>query len=123
MIHSTFTQSTKVSDHQTAAYLGSGTLEVFGTPALVAFMENTAMKMLSDLPTESTSVGISMNMQHLKASPVGATVECTATITAIEGRKYSFAIKAIDASGDLIGEAMHERVIVNIDKFMSKVLS
>lgn len=123
MIHSTFTQSTKVSDHQTAAYLGSGTLEVFGTPALVALMENTAMKMLSDLPAESTSVGISMNMQHLKASPVGATVECTATITAIEGRKYSFAIKAIDASGDLIGEAMHERVIVNIDKFMSKVLS
>jgi fluoroacetyl-CoA thioesterase len=63
-----------------------------------------------------------MNMQHLKASPVGATVECTATITAIEGRKYSFAIKAIDAYGDLIGEGIHERVVVNIDKFMSKIL-
>jgi len=122
MIHSTFTQSTKVSDHQTAAYLGSGTLEVFGTPALVAFMENTAMKLLSDLPPESTSVGISMNMQHLKASPVGASVECTATITAIEGRKYTFDLKAIDAYGDLIGEGIHERVVVNIDKFMSKIV-
>ena len=122
MILSTFTQSIQVSKDQTAIYLGSGTLPVFGTPALVAFMENTAMKMLSDLPAESTSVGISMNMQHLKASRVRASVECTATITAIEGRKYTFALKAIDAYSDLIGEGIHERVVVNIDKFMSKIV-
>jgi predicted thioesterase len=122
MVNSTFIQTIQVSENQTAIFLGSGTLPVFGTPALVALMENTAMQLLSVLPVEDTSVGISMNMKHLKASPVGASIECCATISAIEGRKYIFAIKAIDASGDLIGEGIHERVVVNIDKFMSKIL-
>lgn len=121
MVNSTFTQTIQVSENQTAISLGSGTLPVFGTPALIALMENTAMKLLSNLPAENTSVGISMNMQHLKASRVGAIIECSATISAIEGRKYTFAIKATDVAGDLIGEAVHERMVVNVDKFMSKV--
>jgi len=64
MINSTFTQTIQVSENQTALYLGSGSLPVFGTPALIALMENTSMKLLADLPTGSSSVGISMNMKH-----------------------------------------------------------
>jgi fluoroacetyl-CoA thioesterase len=122
MLSSTFTQTIQVSESQTAISLGSGTLPVFATPALIALMENTAMKMLTNLPEGNTSVGISMNMQHTKASPVGALVECSATISAIEGRKYTFTIKATDAAGNLIGEGTHERVVVNVEKFMSKIL-
>jgi len=121
MLNSTFTQTIQVSENQTAISLGSGTLPVFATPALIALMENTAMKLLSNLPEGDTSVGISMNMQHLKASPIGAFIECSATISAIEGRKYTFTIKATDADGNLIGEGMHERVVVNIEKFMGKI--
>lgn len=94
---------------------------MFATPALIALMENTAMKMLTNLPEGNTSVGVSINMQHLKASPIGALVECSATISAIEGRKYTFTIKAIDADGNLIGEGVHERVVVNVEKFMGKI--
>lgn len=121
MLNSTLTQTIQVSENQTAISLGSGTLPVFATPALIALMENTAMKLLSNLPEGNTSVGVSINMQHLKASPIGALVECSATISAIEGRKYTFTIKTIDAGGNLIGEGVHERVVVNVEKFMGKI--
>ena len=78
------------------------------------------MKLIT-LPEGCSSVGISINMQHLKASPVGADIQCTATLTGIEGRKYSFDIIATDSHLHLVGKAIHERVIVDIDRFMSKI--
>src|SRR5450830_1742752 len=120
MPNNSLTQTIQVQANQTATQYGSGLLEVFATPALIGLMENTAMKLI-ELPEGSSSVGTSINMKHLKASPIGEMIECTATIVAIDGRKYSFEIKATDSKGDLIGEATHERVIINIEKFMIKV--
>jgi len=120
MPNNSLTQTIQVQANQTATQYGSGLLEVFATPALIGLMENTAMKLI-ELPEGSSSVGTSINMKHLKASPIGEIIECTATITAIEGRKYSFEVKVTDSKGDLIGEATHERVIINIEKFMSKI--
>jgi len=116
-----FSQTIQVTENLTATQYGSGLLPVYATPALIALMENTAMQLI-DLPEGSSSVGISVNMQHLKASPVGAIIQCTATISANEGRKYTFEIIATDSSGDIIGKAIHERVIVDIEKFMSKIV-
>ena len=116
----TFSRSIRVTESQTAIHYGSGLLPVFATPALIALMENTAMQLIT-LPDGCSSVGISINMQHLKASPVGADILCTATLTGIEGRKYSFEIIATDSSFQLVGKAIHERVIVDIDRFMSKI--
>lgn len=120
MPNKSLTQTIQVQANQTAAQYGSGLLEVFATPALIGLMENTAMKLI-ELPEGSSSVGTFINMKHLKASPIGEMIECTATIIAIEGRKYSFAIKATDSKGDLVGEATHERVVINIEKFMNKI--
>ncbi|MEI8087817.1 MAG: thioesterase family protein [Paludibacter sp.] len=120
MINKSFTQSIIVEEKQTAAYLGSGTLPVFATPAMIALMENTAMKVL-DLPVENTSVGIAIETNHLKACQIGDTIHCKATIKAIDGRKYKFHIIATDENGELIGEGTHERVIVDAEKFMSKL--
>ena len=116
-----FSQTIQVTESQTAIQYGSGLLPVFATPALIALMENTAMQLIT-LPAGSSSVGISINMQHLKATPVGASIQCTATIVAIEGRKYTFDIIATDNSSDIVGKATHERVIVDIEKFMSKII-
>jgi predicted thioesterase len=66
-------------------------------------------------------VEISIDMQYLKASRVGAFIQCTATITSIEGRKYTFEIVATDSDKEIIGKAIHKRVIVDIDRFMSKI--
>lgn len=117
--NTSFSQTIQVKENQTAEQYGSGLLPVFATPALIALMENTAMQLI-ELPEGNSSVGISVNMKHLKASAIGETICCTATITEIDGRKYSFDLKATDSSGDLIGEGTHERVVVNIEKFMSK---
>ncbi|NDP19858.1 MAG: thioesterase family protein [Paludibacter sp.] len=116
----TFTQSIIVNENQTAMQYGSGLLPVLATPALIGLMENTAMQLI-ELPEGSSSVGISINMQHLKANLVGSTVHCNATITNIEGKKYSFYITATDDNGDLVGECIHERVVINVEKFMSKL--
>ena len=121
MINKSFTQTISVSENQTAEKMGSGTLPVFATPAMIAVMENTAMKVLTDLPEESTSVGISININHLKASKVGEIIEFTATLILIEGRKYSLQIIAKNSNGETIGEGTHERVVVDIQKFMSKL--
>jgi len=120
MSEKSFTQTIVVNEHQTALEYGSGLLPVFATPALIALMENTAMQLI-ELPEGSSSVGISINMQHLKATAVGKEVHCMATITAVEGKKYNFYITATDETGDLIGECIHERVVVNAEKFMSKL--
>ena len=120
MINESFTQTITVDENQTAIKYGSGLLPVFATPALIAIMENTAMQLI-ELPEGSSSVGISLNMKHLKATQVGAKVQCTAVLTEVDGRKYSFKIEATDEKGILIGECFHERVVVDIVKFMGKI--
>lgn len=118
----TFTKTITVQDKDSARSLGSGGLDVFGTPAMIALMENTALDMVRPfLQAGSDTVGIEINAKHLKASPIGAEISCTATITAIDGRKISYNIEAKDASGDIIGTATHDRFVVDMEKFMSKL--
>jgi predicted thioesterase len=120
MINKSFIQTIQVKENQTAAEYGSGLLPVFATPALIALMENTAMQLI-ELPEDSSSAGISINVKHLKASPVGSEIKCEAHLTAVDGRKYSFELVATDSSNDVIAEGIHERVVINIEKFMSKL--
>jgi len=114
------TQQIKVDKNQTASVIGSGLLPVFSTPSMIALMENTAMQLIP-LKEGESSVGISIHAEHLKASPVGAMLTCTAILTGNEGRKYTFSIEVHDASGDLVGKADHTRYIVDIERFMSRI--
>lgn len=118
-------ESTKeiiVQEKDSAKSLGSGGLNVFGTPAMIALMENVALDMVRQyIPIDSDTVGIEINAKHIKASKIGSKITCTAKITDIDGRKISYDIKAFDESGDIIGTASHQRFIVNVDKFMSKL--
>lgn len=117
-----FTQTLIVNPKQTAENLGSGLLPVFSTPSLVAFMENTAMQMI-DLPEGGSSVGTSISVKHLKASAIGETLTCEATLVEDEGRRYAFELKVTDSKGDIVGEGQHERFVVDIQRFMSKLNS
>ncbi len=119
-MNNTFSQKIIVTESQTAEVLGSGLLPVYSTPALIALMENTAMQLIP-LPEGSSSVGTLISVKHLKASLVGAEIECVATLIAYEGRKFSFELKAFDSKGDLIGEGIHERYLIDIKKFMDKL--
>ena len=110
-----------VSPSNTAATLGSGDMDVFATPAMVALMENAAMlAVAAHLPEGSATVGTQMNTSHIKASPLGATITASAELTAVEGRKLTFAVKAWDEKGT-IGEGVHTRFVVDRERFLSKL--
>jgi Predicted thioesterase len=110
-----------VNESNTAAAIGSGSLLVFATPAMIALMENTAVKSIMDfLDKTQTTVGISLNIKHLKASTIGQKITATAKLTAIDGKKLTFTVEAHDDK-DLIGEGIHERFIVDSEKFMNKL--
>ncbi len=113
--------TTRVVEANTAATLGSGDLAVFATPAMIALMENAAMKAVAEaLPEGSTTVGTEMKATHVKASAMDAEITATATVTAVEGRKITLRVEASD-SGVLIGEGEHTRFVVDRVKFMSKL--
>ena len=117
----TFTSTTVVDNTNTAVALGSGDMEVFATPAKVALMENAAMNAVAPhLEAGQTTVGTEISTTHIKASALGATITATATLTAIEGRKLTFAVTAHDGD-NIIGEGTHTRFIVDRERFLAKV--
>ncbi|MDO4758386.1 MAG: hotdog domain-containing protein, partial [Rikenellaceae bacterium] len=102
-----------VSAENAALKMGSGDMEVFATPSMVALMENAAMlAVAAALPEGSTTVGSEMNCSHIKPSKLGATITATAVLTAVEGRKLTFTVGASDEQG-IIGEGVHIRFVVD----------
>jgi fluoroacetyl-CoA thioesterase len=109
-----------VSEAETAAHLGSGTVAVYATPAMVALMENAAVRALEGhLPPGQTTVGGRIDVRHLAATPVGMQVRAQAKLVEIQGRKLSFRIQAWDEV-EQIGEADHIRFIVDESSFMER---
>lgn len=109
-----------VTKEKTAQTVGSGSLPVYGTPCMLALIENAACKALeAQLEAGQTSVGTLLNVQHLAATPVGMQVRAEAMVTAVDGRKISFSVQAFDETG-VIGGGMHERFLVNAEKFVAK---
>ena len=116
-----YESQTVVSTTNTANTLGSGDMEVFATPAMIALMENAAMMAVAPhLDEGASTVGIEMASSHIKASPIGATITAYAELISAEGRKLSFKVKAWDEQG-VIGEGNHTRFVVDRERFLSKV--
>lgn len=110
-----------VAENNTAVALGSGDMEVFATPAMVALMENAAMMAVAEyLPEGSTTVGVEISTTHIKASAIGAEVTAVARLEQVDGRRLKFSLKAWDKGG-VIGEGSHTRVIVDRERFLSKL--
>ena len=119
----TYTSTVVVSKENVAATMGRGDLNVFATPAMVAFMENAALSAVEDqLPEGNTTVGAMIQTTHLKPTALGDTVLVTATLLEVEGRKLTFSVVASDSQGK-IGEGTHIRYVVDRNKFMEKLTS
>lgn len=109
-----------VEKEDTAQAVGSGSLLVYATPCMAALMEGAACAAIEEaLPQGQTSVGTALNLEHTSATPVGLEVRAEAEVTAVEGKKISFAITAFDEAGQ-IGKATHTRVLVGSEKFLEK---
>lgn len=116
------TQELLVTNENTAKALGSGGLDVFSTPSMIALMEFCAAKsVVALLPAGSSTVGTRLDIKHLSATPVGMTVRCETELIEIERRRLVFLCRAFDDAG-LIGEGTQERFIVDDEKFMEKTL-
>lgn len=110
-----------VEHKDTAAVYGSGSLEVFATPAMIALMEKTCLESVNDKIGEgNTTVGIAVNIKHLKASKVGAEIRCEALLTEVDRRRLVFEVKCYDGEV-IVGEGVHERFVVDSQRFMEKL--
>lgn len=109
-----------VGGNNTASFYGSGSLEVFATPAMIALMENAALKAVqSELPEGFTTVGIEVSVKHIKSTPSGMKVKAEAYVERVDRKRLFFKVEAYDEDGK-IGEGTHIRYIVNSEEFMGK---
>ena len=111
---------TVVVYENTAAAVGSGLVPVFATPYMLALMENAAVNAVqSALEEGQGTVGTHMDVSHDAATPVGMAVYAEAELTAVDGRKLIFAVRAFDQAGP-IGGGVNERFIITNDRFLAK---
>ena len=110
-----------VTPDKCAGAVGSGELDVFATPAMIALIEETCWRSVAPYlePGEGT-VGTALNVRHLSATPVGLTVRCETELTLVDRRRLVFEVKVYDPFGP-VGEGTHERFVIQVEKFLKKV--
>ena len=113
---------TVVTEENTAGSVGSGLVPVFATPCMIALMEKAAAGAIQPcLGPDEGSVGTHLDVSHDAATPIGMKVWAEAEVTAVEGRKITFAVAAFDQSGETVGKGTHERFVIKPEKFLARV--
>ena len=113
-------KSEKVTEDNTAIKYGSGGVAVYATPAMIGLMEGTCLAAVDPhLPAGQATVGTSLNVKHMAATPVGMSVKASAELVEVDGKRLVFRVEAFDDK-DKIGEGTHERFIIDLEKFIKK---
>lgn len=116
----THTAETVVDKTNIASAIGSGLVDVFATPMMIALLELAASECIKPcLDAGQASVGGHVNVSHSAATPLGMTVTATATVTAVDRRRVDFDVSVRDEAGE-IGKGTHTRFIIDKEKFMQK---
>lgn len=111
----------RVEKQYSAAYVGSGSLDVLATPSMIAFVERVALKMLANsLPPELSSVGIWVEARHLAPTPMNALVRVQCQVTDVDDARVTFLAQLWDEH-EQIGEVQHQRVVIDVARFMRRV--
>lgn len=116
------TQEFVVTEDKLASKVGSGLVDVFATPMMIAAIENTAAGSVQpELEEGQTTVGIQINVSHSAATPLGMKVTINTELTDVSknGKILTFAVQAFDEKGP-IGEGTHQRAIINKERFVAK---
>jgi len=110
-----------VGEEHTAPRVGSGRVHVLATPVMINLFEAAALAAIEHLlPEGYQSLGTHLDVRHIAATPVGMKVFASATVTRVDGRTVHFRLEARDEK-DLIGDGIHERVVVNVAKFAQRI--
>ena len=112
-----------VMEQHTAPHVGSGRVHVLATPVMVNLMEAAALQAVEGrLPRGYQTVGTHLDITHVAATPVGMKVRAYAELSSIENRTLKFKVHAEDEK-ERIGEGIHERVIINVERFDLRMLA
>jgi len=104
-----------------ATHMGSGSMGVFATPAMVGLIERTAMDLVQPALAENeTTVGVEVHVRHLAATPLGMHVRARVELVAVEGRFLTFQAEVFDDK-EKVGEGTHKRAIIRSDRFMARM--
>ena len=115
--------SVQVVHENTAAVIGSGSLEVFATPMMIALMESAALNTVKPyLPEGDATVGTAINVTHDAPTPVGETVVAEAELIEVDRRKLVFSVLA-RVGDEVIGKGTHTRFVINEERFSRKALA
>ena len=107
-----------VTEAVTAERVGSGMLPVYATPCMIALMEQTCAESVQPFVGEGEgTVGTSIDIKHVKATPVGMKVRCESILKEVNGKKLVFEVQVYDEKG-LIGTGTHKRAVIDNQKFM-----
>ena len=110
-----------VGEQHTAPRIGSGRVRVLATPVMINLMEAAALDAVENLiPAGHQSLGTRLDVRHIAATPVGMRVRATAKLLAVDGRTLEFRVEAHDEK-DLIGDGVHTRLVVNVERFDQRV--
>ena len=111
----------EVTSKESAQELGSGTVEVFATPAMALMIEQACLKMVAGyLEQDQTTVGIHLELNHLAPTPLGDVVRVEAELIKMEKNVFHFEAKVWDST-ELIGEASHQRALIDTERFLRRV--
>lgn len=111
----------QVGEEHLAEHIGSGSVRVLATPWMIALMERVSHKLLAqNLPEDFSSVGVSVDVQHIAPTPIGSTVKVRTEIAEIQGSLVIFEVKAWDEH-ELIGKGRHKRAIIHLERFLNRV--
>lgn len=113
-----YTLSHVVTENETAEVLGSGGLPVWSTPSMICLMELAAYRLAEAFSHQT--VGIKVDISHLRACLPGTHVTAEAELTGIDGRRLSYKVTVQDEQG-VMGEGRHERFIIDPERFMAKL--
>jgi fluoroacetyl-CoA thioesterase len=107
-----------VTEADTAVAAGSGDVPVLATPRVLALAERASVEAVAGALEEgATTVGARVELEHLKATPVGATVEVEAVLERVDGRRLEFAVRLVDR-GRLAARGWVIRVVVDRAAFL-----
>ncbi len=113
---------TVVYENNTALAVGSGSLLVFATPAMIALLEGATVKAIEPFLDEGeTTVGTKIDVSHSKATPLGVEVKAVAKLVEVDGRALTFSVEAFDSDNNLFGRGKIIRFLVIAEKFMKKL--
>lgn len=110
-----------VTSETAISFLGDEGARVLSTPHMIGYMERTCRNLVVPLlePGYDT-VGTKVNVAHVSAAPIGASVTFSAEVTGVKERRVEFRVEAWDGK-EKIGEGTHERAIINVAKFAARL--